>query len=179
MKVFWLGFIALCTFIPASAQASRAKVLPYPVTLVQGSQMTEMQPAIMTKASGVGILPIIGGSARVGLKGSTAEIRLKDSTPEFRIGIAAAMDPETTFFIVRLDVKSNKRETDGLRITPYGTVKTKPKKTVSVVITEIKVTPSYGMRIYSIRPATALSKGEYALTTGGSTMSGLYDFGVD
>ncbi|MCA1619040.1 MAG: hypothetical protein LC795_06950, partial [Acidobacteria bacterium] len=98
-----------------------------------------------------------------------------NTSPLFETALAANINPSDQIIVVKLTVKSERRELDVGRSTLMGGVTTeiREKDKVPVTIEEIKTNGQ--MKVYRVKPSAPLPSGEYAVMLSSS----FYDFGVD
>lgn len=149
--------------------------------LVDGTNRIRMQYASPDiRSSGMFRLNPLSSKVRAALKGNHAQIRTTNTSPVFEIGLPSDAQPSDVVALVKLDIKSDRREVETLSVGVTGAKSGFPKgRTIPINIEEVsaegKETSGY-LKLYRVKLVSPIAPGEYALVTQGSTY---YDFGVD
>lgn len=164
---------------PAMAAAPQGSI-PLGVVLIDGAQRIQMMMSTPdSRVSTGGMMRVVNPLKKVRsrntLNGSRAQLRIANTAPIFETALLANINPSDQIVVVKLTVKSERRELDVGRSTLSGGVTTeiREKDKVAVAIEEVRMDGS--MKIYRARPTAPLPPGEYAVMIS----SGFYDFGVD
>lgn len=164
---------------PGFGEAPRGE-LPLGVILVDGAQRIQMTMSTPdTRVSTGGMMRVVNPLKKIRnrntLTGSRAQLRTANHSPLFETALLANINPSDQIIVVKLIVKSERRELDVGRTTMMGGVTTeiREKDKVAVVIEEVRTEGQ--MKVYRFKPATPLPPGEYAVMLS----AGFYDFGID
>jgi hypothetical protein len=164
---------------PMGGESPRGEI-PLGVMLVDGAQriqMTMSTPDMRVSTGGMMrvVNPLKKIRTRNTLTGSRAQLRTVNTSPLFETALAANINPSDQIIVVKLTVKSERRELDVGRSTMMGGVTTeiRDKDKVPVIIEEIRTDGH--IKVYRAKPSSPLPPGEYAVMLS----SGFYDFGVD
>jgi hypothetical protein len=166
--------------LEAEIQATEDALSYLGATLIVDASRTSMKYTTSTVRTSTGFRAM-GGSmkARDALNGKHALLRLSSTTPTFEVRVPANAQARDIISLVRLTVKSDRREIETVSVGYGGVRSSYPQKwTVGMSIEELPRSKDLTSRYFStcrLTPNTALEPGEYALAMYGR----YYDFGVD
>jgi hypothetical protein len=149
--------------------------------LVEGTNRIKLQYASPdTRSSGMFRLNPLSSKVRAALKGSYAQIRTTNPSPEFEISLPADAHPSDLVALVKLDIKSDRREVETFSVGVTGVKSGFPKgRTLPIDIEEVSTEGKERQgffKLYRVKPGSSIAPGEYALVIQGITY---FDFGVD
>src|SRR5205807_6692787 len=106
---------------------------------------------------------MFGAKGRKTLNGKQADLRIKNPSPQFMLYSDPAVNLSNSTALVRLDVKSDRREIRTVKVG-LGTVSSSLPKdhVIDVTIEEVRTEPgNRRMILYKMTPTSPLKPGEY------------------
>ncbi|HEX8354091.1 MAG TPA: hypothetical protein VF611_14380 [Pyrinomonadaceae bacterium] len=154
--------------------------LPLGVILVDGAQRIQMMMSTPdTRVSTGGMMRVVNPLKKIRnrntLTGSRAQLRTTNAYPLFETALAANINPSDHITVVKLTVKSERRELDVGRTTMMVGVTTEIREKDKVPVTIEEIQTNGQIKVYRVKTSSSLPPGEYAVMLS----SGFYDFGVD
>lgn len=114
---------------------------------------------------------------RLAIKGNHAQLRIKTNSPEFELSLPFDTNPSDSLAVVKLDIKSDRREIENGRASLMGGSSGLPQnRMLPVTISEVSSSDTSSEKCYRVKLVNPLPAGEYALVVG---QARLFDFGVD
>ena len=152
------------------------------LVLIDGTQRIEMQHGsneLRTGGLAGAMVPFKSTKVRKALSGNHAQLRTTNTSPAFEVSLPSNAHPSDLVELVRLDVKSDRREIEtasfGITAGKHGFPKDRLVPiSIEEVLTEDKATSGYS-KLYRVKLVNPIGPGEYALVGQGI----YYDFGVD
>ena len=166
-----LGLALLTSFVVASSFAQKSAT---DVFVMDGDNRIQMK---YSHADTRGSHNILTAKIYYTLNGPKSDLRIKSSTPQFLF----YSDPaeKLTDVLIRLDVKSDRREIRWIKSTGMGTsTSSLPRDhVIDVNIEEVSSEPGdRKMNLYRVTPTSPLKPGEYCLRL---HRTFFFDFGID
>lgn len=178
----------ICSALVAVAALSAVSQEPLTVTFINGDRRSTLRyttPDVNSRTEGVPFFLVIKDYAS--LDGQHADTRSRIDTPQFELSLNSAANPKTDVQLVKLDIKSKRRQIRLAKASFFKASHGFPNDHVLPITIE-EIGSRDGLTQYRITPQSPLRRGgEYALVRGRRDQyslvrgRGLYffDFGVD
>ncbi len=166
--------LAIATALFAVAAFAAPQALT-DVIVVDGSERIQMKYSLADNRISSNMF---GGKARSTLNGKRADLRIKNASPQFLLYSDPAENLSNAAVLVRLDVKSDRREIRTVKVGMGSVSSSLPKDhVIEVNIEQVRTEPgNRRMNLYKMTPTSALKPGEYCLIRNRTLF---FDFGVD
>jgi hypothetical protein len=150
------------------------------VILVDGAKQIEMKYSVMNMSAGGSVFS--GAKVKAVLNGNHAQLRITNTSPVFLLGIPENLNPSDYVALVKLDVKSDRREIT-INKTSAGIMSVKSKSgfpkdsLIPITIEEVTGKESgAGYKLYRVKIVSPIPANEYSLAILGQQF---FDFGID
>jgi hypothetical protein len=112
------------------------------------------------------------------MNGNHARLRTTNTSPMFELGISSELNPSDYVTLLKLKVRSDRREIEMFRAgITGGSSGFRKDDMIPVTLEELPNSAGgKGLKSYRIKTVNPIPAGEYALAVGGGL---LYDFGID
>jgi len=169
MKILSMAGVALALLLHPTPQSVTD------VVVIDGADRIQMKYSLAESRISSNMF---GAKGRSTLNGKKADLRIKSDTPQFMLFSDPAANLSNAVALVRLDVKSDRREIRTVKVGIGSVSSSLPKDhVISVNIEEIRSEPgNRRMNLYKIIPTSPLKPGEYCLIR---DRTFFFDFGVD
>jgi hypothetical protein len=152
------------------------------VVMVDGDKRIEMKRSQINERAGGFMMQAVNPFKKTRIQGAIngnhSQLRTTNTSPMFEVGLSADLNPSDYVTLVKLNVKSDRREIEMSRAGITGVSSGFRKEDmIPVVLEELQASAGGGrLKSYRVKTVNPIPPGEYALAVGGSL---LYDFGVD
>ena len=161
---------------PSPGGFGEAGTMTRGATLIDGTNRAQMKYSTPDMRGGGLLGNPLSTKLKAAFNGKHASLRTTNTSPLFEVSIMADANPSDTIAIVKLDVKSDRREIETVKAGITGVKTGYPKdRAQPISIEEVPSGASGHHKPYRIRLANSLPPGEYAIIVYGA----YYDFGID
>ncbi len=169
MKIFTMAGIALALLFHSIPQNVTD------VVVIDGANRIQMKYSLADNRISSNVF---GAKGRSTLNGKKADLRIKGDSPQFMLYSDPSVNLSNSVALVRLDVKSDRREIRTVKVGMGSVSSSLPKDhVININIEEVRSEPgNRRMNLYKIIPTSPLKPGEYCLIR---NRTFFFDFGLD